>query len=391
MSKRIAFITENFTGSILPLTRQLCQSGHYVDIYFFRREINEPEACQLNYKSPHYGINEIPTEAYTNITSYIDSNRLKLFTISQSKPFSSVPIARTIMNWVLRNQARRAAMHINENNYDVVNLVCNYNMSYMTHLLHYLSGNVIVSMHEVCDHMRPTAQPSKLLKEAISKECRIIVFSENSLKNIKNIAGINMQKLTMIPFGLFESYTTFPTTTLDITLPNRYLLFFGYILPYKGLGILTKAVDILGDDLRDFKIIIAGKGIDPVLETIRNDNRYIILSRFIKNIELATMISNAYAVVCPYLTMSQSGIPQTVFPFKVPIIASNLDGFKEIITPDNGLLFTSGSPEALALSIRHLIKCPNQRETMCNNIGNFVTLHPKYAWSNICDKYLQLI
>lgn len=391
MSKRIAFITENFTGSILPLTRQMCQHGFHVDIYFFRREITEPEACQLDYKAPHYGINEIPTEAYTNITSYVNSDKIRLFTISQSKPFASVPIVRMIMSWILYYQARHAAMHINCQNYDMINFVCNYNMTYMTPLLHYLRGNVIVSMHEVCNHTQPTTHPSQLLKEVIEKKHRIIVFSDNSLKNISHITGVNMQKVSMIPFGLFESYSTFPPTMLDITLPSRYLLFFGNILPYKGLGILTKAVDILGEALHDFKIIIAGKGNDPSLETIRNDSRYIIISRFIKNVELATLIPNAYAVICPYLTMSQSGIPQTVFPFNVPVIASNLDGFKEIITPDNGQFFSCGDPEALAQSIRHLIEHPDLRDTMCYNIEHFASLHPEYAWSNICNKYLQFI
>lgn len=147
----------------------------------------------------------------------------------------------------------------------------------------------------------------------------------------------------------------------------------------------------MGEALDGYKIVIAGKGNDPVLEEIKNDDRFVLIPRFIPNRELVTMIKHAYVVVCPYLTMSQSGIPQTAFPFGTPIIASELDGFCEMITKEVGMLFPTGDSQSLAQCISDLIQHPNKREQMHRNIASFSQRYPKYDWGNICDKYLKII
>lgn len=391
MSKKVAFITEAFMGSILPLVRQLCDRGYNVDIYYYRREICEPEACELDYISPHYGINTIPAEKYNGIRAYIGNDRLKIYAFSQMKPFASVPVLRNIVAPILKYQARIAAGQINNQGYDAINLVCNYDMVYMTDMLHYLRGNIVVSMHEVWNHAAPSPTPSPLLKEAINKKCKISVFSEKSFKDISHIHGIDMNLVSINPYGLFESFTTLTESELPEELPEKYILFFGYIMPYKGLKILHDAIDIMGESLKDYKIVIAGKGNDPVIGEIKRDDRYLLINRFIHNRELVTLIKQAYVVVCPYLTMSQSGIPQTVFPFGVPIIASDLDGFSEIITPEVGMLFPAGNAQSLARCLSGLIHRPEKKEQMGKNILSFNKNNPKYDWENICEHYLHFI
>lgn len=391
MNKRIAFITENFMGSILPLARQLCQRQYRVDIYMYRREIHEPEACELDFKAEHYGINAIPPQHYTGITEYIGNDNLKLFTFSQIKPYSSVPVLRNLIGVVMRFQAYKAAGVISSQDYDIINVIGNYNMPHMKDLLHYLKGNVVLSLHEVWNHSNPSPVPYVLVKEAIDKKCRINVFSMKSLDDIHNIDGIDMSKVSRIPFGLFESYAHLKMQNFEVALPEKYFLFFGQMVPYKGLGVLYQAVKILGDDLKDFKVVIAGKGNDPVLHLASQEDRCITITRFIRNAELSTLMGNAYAAICPYLTMSQSGIPQTAFPFGTPIIASDLGGFREIITPDNGMLFKVGDPQALADCMRKLIQHPEERERLNGNIRRFVQLNPQYDWGNICDDFTKLI
>ena len=43
------------------------------------------------------------------------------------------------------------------------------------------------------------------------------------------------------------------------------------------------------------------------------------------------MIRNSKFVVCPYLSASQSGLPQTAFVYNKPVIATNVGGFAGII------------------------------------------------------------
>lgn len=391
MDKKIAFITEGFMGSTLPLMRQLCSRGYKVDLYYYKREIHEPEACELEYRAYHYGINTVPRELYEGISRYIGNESLTIYTFSQFKPFGSVPIMRNIVGLALKYQAYKAAQAINARAYNAVNIICNYDMAYMADLMHYLRGNIIVSLHEVWNHASPSAKPSKLLAETIRQRRMIILFSDNSRNDIAHIDGIDMGLVKVNPFGLFDSFRSLPVQELPETLPEKYILFFGYIRPYKGLGILHDAIKMTGETLGGYRIVVAGKGNDPVLEEIKNDDRYVVIHRFIRNRELVTLIKRAYAVVCPYISMSQSGIPQTAFPFGTPVIASDLDGFREIVTPEVGMFFPAGDAQSLARCITDLIQHPGKREQMHRNILSFNLLYPKYDWTNICEKFLEII
>lgn len=391
MNRKIAFITEGFMGSTLPLIRELCLRGYKIDLYFFTKEIHDPEACELEYHAEHYGINTVPRELYEGISRYIGNDNLAIYTFSQVRPFSSVPVLRNVMGVVMRFQSYRAAQVINGCGYDAINVIGNYDMAYMRDLLHYIKGNVVVSLHEVWDHTKPSLKPSKLLSEVIRKRCKIVLFSDHSKSDIAKIDGIDLDLVKVNPFGLFESFASLPELEMAETLPEKYILFFGYIRPYKGLSILHKAIKMLGDALDGYKIVVGGRGYDAVLEEMRRDDRYVLISRFIRNGELVAMIKGAHAVVCPYLSMSQSGIPQTVFPFGTPIIASDLDGFREIITSDVGMLFPPGDSMSLGQCISELIRYPDRREQMHRTICNFSEFYPRYDWGNICDKYLEIV
>ncbi|MBR1468187.1 MAG: glycosyltransferase family 4 protein [Bacteroidaceae bacterium] len=391
MDKRIAIITEGFMDSTLPLIRQLCSRGYKIDLYYYKRVIHEPEACELEYRSVHYGINTVPRELYAGISRYIGNENLTIYTFSQFKPFTSVPVVRDIIRPALRHQAYQAARVINARAYDAVNMICNYDMAYMTDMLHFLRGNILLSLHEVWNHANPSSRPSKLLAEAIRRQCKIMLFSDKSRNDIAMIDGINMDLVHANPFGLSDSYASLPELTPPEKIPGKYLLLFGYIRPYKGLGILHEAIDIVGKSLDGYKIVVAGKGDDPVLEKIKNDDRYILIQRFISCRELVSLIKRAYLVMCPYLSMSQSGIPRAAFPFGTPVIASDLDGFREIVTPEVGMLFPAGDAQSLARCITDLIQHPGKREQMHRNILSFNLLYPKYDWTNICDKYIEII
>ena len=237
------------------------------------------------------------------------------------------------------------------------------------------------------NHYQPSKKPSRLLRAAIKKGIDIVVFSQNSYNDILKIEGIDREKVSVIPFGLFESYGSLKPAAPKESLPPKYFLFYGYIVPYKGLSLIKEAVDILGERLKDYKIVLAGDGNDPVLHQVSNDNRYITIPRYISNSELAYLISNAYAVLCPYKTVSQSGIPQTAFVFNTPIIASDLKGFKEIIDKDNGLFFKCNDAKGLAEAMQKLINDSMLRNRLSDNIKAFDVQHPSFDWNNIYSLY----
>ncbi len=387
-ARKTAFVTEAFLGSILPLARQYCRNGYAVDIYYLRDSINEPEGCECTYTPSHNGLAPLPDAALEGIRRFIGGNGglLNIILVPLPRPFHSVPLLRQIASLRITRAIKGIAAHIDRQGYEMVNIVANYDMMRFTDFLRYIKTKTILSLHEVWNHANPSPEPSRLLACAFRQRTPIVVYSKKSLGDIRHIKGVEMSRVRFIPFGLFDSYGSITPVKID-NLPTKYFLFYGYILPYKGLDVLAEAVKLLGDKLHDYKIIIAGRGSDPVLDAVTNDNRYLLLRRFISNNEMPELIGRAEAVVCPYHTMSQSGIPQTSFVFRTPVIASDLDGFKEIVTPDNGMLFTVDNAQALADCMEKYINNKQKRVEQAENIAKFYTLHPQFSWTEIFKQY----
>lgn len=385
--KRIAFIEEAFMGSTLPLAKQFCKDGYAVDIYYLRNFIKEPEGTCCDFAAEDERITRVPDVNLKEIRKYVGCDNINIYLVRLMRPFESVPVARTIARYIMNRHLQQMTAVVDSKGYEFVNVIANYNVNRFTNIIYYLKSKTILSLHEVWDHSSPSPKPSRLLKAAIKKGIDIIVYSKNTYNDIKNIQGIDIKKVKVIPFGLFESYSSLEEEPTPEMLPKKFILFYGYIVPYKGLDILKKAIDIIGDNLHDYKVVIAGDGNDPILKEIGNDSRFLCIKRFIKNRELGYIIRRAYAVVCPYKTMSQSGIPQTTFVFNTPIIASNLNGFKEIIDESNGILFKANDAKALADAISKLIEDKSLRTQLANNIKDFACNHPVLDWNNIRKAY----
>ena len=387
--KKIAFIEEGFLGSTLPLAREFCRRGYAVDLYFIRNEIHEPEGCECDFSSPHYGICKVPAKEMAKISEFVSPSLFQMYTICLTMPYQSIPVVRNIADIAIAVQLKHVAKKINSMEYEMVNIVANYNFDRYRHLLCYLTGNVVLSLHEVADHFYFSPKPYPLLKIAIKKDIPLVVFSQNTMQSALKIQGLCSHNIYHIPFGLFDSFKNIPAAELPESIPEKFILFYGYILPYKGLSVLYEAVRILGNELGDYHVVVAGKGYDPIIEKIKENSRFCLIQRFLFNREIVYLLQKAYAVVCPYKTMSQSGIPQTSFVFSTPVIASNLEGFKEVLNSENSILFRSNDAQSLAQAIGKLVKEKETREAMSNNIKNYYRLNPQYAWDKICDKYIQ--
>ncbi|MGN0069442.1 MAG: glycosyltransferase family 4 protein [Prevotella sp.] len=389
--KKIAFIEEAFMGSTLPLVKRFCNEGYTVDIYYVKNRIYEPEATECCFTAIQYGLTHVPQESLSKIHKYIGSNRLNIYLVKLARPYSSVPLLRILMKEIIGLQIRLIAREINKRNYDLVNVVANYDMDHFVHFIRHIHNRTILSLHEVWNHAKPNPIPSPLLNEAIITYKDIVVFSKNNLHSIQCINGIDPNTIHYIPFGKFESYTTLEEKAPVEPLPEKFLLFYGYILPYKGLDILVNALNLMGDELKDYRIVIAGKGEDPVMKQIIDDERFILINHFIPNRELVYLLKRAHAVVCPYKTMSQSGIPQTAFVFNTPVIASDLNGFREIIDKDNGLLFKANDPHSLSQILKAYITTNQLYGQLTENIKKFEEIHPSFNWNNIIKSYRQFL
>ena len=132
---------------------------------------------------------------------------------------------------------------------------------------------------------------------------------------------------------------------------DNTILFFGRILPYKGLNTLVKAtVQLEGR----FKTVIAGKGdLDPESKRIIDEHPdwFDVRGRYVPDSEIAVLLQSASICALPYTHVTQSSVPMIAAAFEVPVVASRLGGFIEDVSQENGCLIPPNDPGAFATAV----------------------------------------
>lgn len=390
---KIAFVTRGFTGSILPLMKQMISDNHHVDLYIIcnRSQLDDIEAFDCDYQANRVGLNQVDEHCWKEAYEYIGGKSGRLYCLRLQRPFESVPIIGKLKGYINRTLLNKAARFINKQNYDMINIVCGYYSSEYLPLIEKLDLKPVISLHEVCNHFNPDyVNVSPLLKVIFEQQLDIILYSDNTYRDMLNYDDVHKDKLHRINFGCFTSYLSVKNDS-NLVLPSNYILFFGTLKEYKGLSVLYDAVVKYNALPSGIKCVVAGAGHDDAFEKMKEDDRFVCIQKRLTNGELVRLIRDSLLVVCPYLTVSQSGIPQTVFVFDKPIIASRLGGFTEILNDSNAVLFEAGNPGGLASGIQKLLSDNVTYRSVVDGIKDFDNPHSTYSWTYIANQYYGLI
>ena len=184
----------------------------------------------------------------------------------------------------------------------------------------------------------------------------------------------------------------------DFEVPNKNyrgrnelinFLFFGKIFYYKGLDILIKAGNVLALRYTNFKIIIAGHCDDftKYERLIKNKEVYELKISYLSKDEIQELMMKADILVLPYRQVTQSGPLSMAFNFGIISLASDLDGFQELIKKGhNGFLFKNNSVDDLVKVMEEIILMSySDRDVIRKNLNKFVS--ENYDLSKFVDKY----
>ena len=110
------------------------------------------------------------------------------------------------------------------------------------------------------------------------------------------------------------------------------VLFFGRIYEYKGLKYLIEAAKLALPRLPSLRVVVAGRGDEPAgggvisaMETFELHNR------FIPDLELAQLLTDADVVALPYIEASQSGVLMVALAFGLPVIATDVGEIANVV------------------------------------------------------------
>lgn len=210
-------------------------------------------------------------------------------------------------------------------------------------------------------------------KSKINRADRIIAVS----KPDENIMKKYFKNIYQIPNGVDNSlYSSSEKTEKKIT-------FIGRIHEQKGIIYLLEAFDKVNKVYPEFHLEIIGTKNDYSREL---KNKFPSLNiKYLgykgDRIEIASLLSSSYLIVLPSLW---EGSPLTLFESFAsgrPVIASNIQAFKDIIsTGNNGLIFKTRDSDELAGKIISLIK----NSALANKMGQAgKKIALKYDWKQI--------
>lgn len=212
------------------------------------------------------------------------------------------------------------------------------------------------------------------------------VFSQNQLdllSSIKKNANILYAPLCLKDYG---------QPTIDKPEGPITFLFFGNIVAYKRVDLLLKAASILNaKGTTDFKVKICGycrpEQWKEYEALISNHNIVETDIRRIPNEDIPDLFQSSHYFVMPYQDIAQSGAMTVALCYNLPIIASNLDTFKEFMNDgEDGYFFDQGNAEALAERMEYVLK---NHKTIYTSLQSKQTSLVKEKLSNeaILNKY----
>lgn len=219
---------------------------------------------------------------------------------------------------------------------------------------------------------------------------RVIVLSRVSRDlALKRFSGVE-DKITVIPHGLYDIYTQGPERCpVGLSENEPFILFFGRVSPYKGVEYLLKAVKLLGAELQDYKVVLAGQHLYRVPIDASLSNRILVFDRFIENDELRYLFRRCHLVVLPYVEATQSGVLMLAYAFGRPVLATRVGSLPEMVVDgETGFLVEPKSATELADGIRCALSDRERLQRIGTKAGEIGKRD--FSWQGIADSVLGL-
>jgi glycosyltransferase involved in cell wall biosynthesis len=154
------------------------------------------------------------------------------------------------------------------------------------------------------------------------------------------------------------------------------LLFFGRILPYKGLPLLLEAFRGLRADGVDCSLTVAGRGRIDAPAALLGQPGLTIRTGWIAPARVGELLADADAMVLPYREASQSGVVAAAYGSGLPVIATPVGGLAEQVVPgETGILADAPTADALTRAIRRLVEGPELYRACRAGVARYAEAH----------------
>ncbi len=283
----------------------------------------------------------------------------------------------------------------------IIHVFSTHNMAIMTYAISKLFGlKTITISHDVFSF---TDQDNKWYHHLIYNRWsdRIVVHNSYSLDHLlPQIESNTHSKVSVLKHGSFVGLPDNSISrksarmTLNLDEQIQYILFFGRLKPNKRLDLMLRAMPNIDSSIH---LIIAGHtGKDDfnkyqsIIDELDLSSRLVLDINYISEEKRELYFKAADCLVLPYELIFQSGVLLMSMSYGLPVVASRIPSFEEVIEDGkNGLFFEKGNSDDLANKLNTLMNNKDLiNEIPQNTISN---MKENYCWDSIAKGYVELI
>lgn len=228
-------------------------------------------------------------------------------------------------------------------------------------MLRWLSGRLYLTVHNILPHDKHTRGMKAIYRRVYRIPHVLVVHSHSTREGLMRDFGIDGGRIVLMEHGTNDVVGSAHEARDELRrragVPPEMptLLFFGGIAPYKGLDLLLA----VAERRDDFRLVVAGRCPDTAygqamrarLTQLRARGRLVWMDGYLDDADVARAFAMADATVLPYRHIDQSGVLFLALSQGVPLIATDVGGLGEHVTPETGVLFPTATEDALEQAI----------------------------------------
>ncbi len=208
--------------------------------------------------------------------------------------------------------------------------------------------STVVGIHDVAPHGGPKQGTYRFLNRATFGLFRNFHFFSQNQQRI--FLGMHPRKRSFVAGMYLKDFGASPAPG-ERDPEKVTFLFFGSIRYNKGLEFLIQAGNLLARKTDRFRILIRGESEEPdgYPALMTHPGVFDYRPGSVASGDIPGLFSGADFLVLPYRDVTQSGPLMIAYRYGVPVIASDLPGFRESVIPgETGFLFEPCNAGALA-------------------------------------------
>jgi len=304
---------------------------------------------------------------------------------------------------------RNAADYLNFNPVNVVSIQHEFGIfggaagNYLLSILREIKIPIVTTLHTVLKN--PNSEQRKVMDELVRISSHLVVMTETGKSFLKEIYGVNPNKIDIIPHGIPDMPFVDPNFYKDKfgVEGKNVLLTFGLLSPGKGIENVLKALPQVIKKFPNTVYIVLGATHPNLLrkegesyrlglERLANDlgikKHVIFYNRFVSVEELKEFLGTADIYITPYLNEAQitSGTLSYAFGCGKAIISTPYWHAKELLVNDRGILVPFNNPHEIAKAIDTLISNETLRHSMRKRA---YIMGREMVWSNVAHLYME--